>query len=801
MSEKKKGNRYMEMPPSSPPDEIDLTEATNSALTHFKAGDMALAEQGFRQIIRRLPLLEEAVSTSLSSDLIIFYREIYNNLGVCLHLQDKIDEAILNYRLAIDIDPEHADSHSNMGVAMQRQGKMGDAATTYRRALELNPGHRDANTNFGALLIKMGRLEEAALASRHWLEITPNNETAIATLGNALYLQGHLEEAGKSFRDALALNPQNVMALGNLGAIYMNQGKLEEAESACRKALELAPEDTNSLASLGAVLLKKGHFEESEALCRQVIEFDADNANSFSNLGAGLMQRKIWDEAALSFREAIRLEPGHLAAHFGLATVYWAIGDDNSDKDIFERALVRWPDNAPLRLLVGSRYPAFATIEDIDRCRQDIAKLMAENNAPALDFNLDETLAFARPLSFYMAFHGRDDLKLKSQWADLYQSYFSSKFPQILDFSPQALSTQPRDLPRIGFFTTASGPFTIWLSKIVQKISKEKFQVTIICPKSEKDFFENQIGVDAKIDYFFINPDFESAIQEIRSEGFDAIVYHEVGTDPTNYFLPFFRLAPVQCTSFAYGYTTGLPSIDYFLSSEFIESDDSDRHYREKLVRFQSLGYLFERPPSFVEIHERELFGFSEGDHIYGCYQNLFKIHPEHDALIGEILRRDPQGLLAIIDSGKPNQNEALMSRFMTTFPDCIDRVKMLPRQEPDRFFSLLRLSNVLLDSLHLGGGTTTLDSLSVGTPIVTWPGEFARGRFTSACYRLMGIENCTARAYAEYVEIALRLANSPAERDATKEKILAANHLIFENDSAALEWEAFFEKTIKTYN
>lgn len=796
MNKKKKDDRNnMGMPPSSPPDESDLADAAKSALAHFKAGKMALAEQAFRQITRHLPHADAGASTPLPPDQKNFYREAFNNLGVCLHLQGKLDEAILNYRLAIDIDPEHADPQSNMGAAMQRQGQLDEAAAAFGRALELNPGHRDANTNFGALLLNMGRFDEAVLASRRWLAIAPDSEIALTTLGNALYMQGLLDEAGKSFRAALALNPHSTMALGNLGTIYMKQGKLEEAENSCRQAIELDPGDTNSLGNLGAVLLRKGRFEESEALCRRVIELSPGHANAHSNLGAGLMQRKRWEEASSSFREGIRLEPEHLAAHFGLATVNWVLGDEKCDKDIFEQALARWPGNALLKLLIGTRYPALATTEDIDRCRLEIARLIDAGGAPTLDFSLDETLAYARPLPFHMAFHGRDDLLLKSQWADLFQSYFSSKFPEILDFSPPEKPANPGALPRIGFFTTASGPFTVWLSNIVGKISKEKFRVTIICPESEGDFFTSRLGLGAGIDYFFINPDFESAIREIRIEGFDVIVYHEVGTDPTNYFLPFFRLAPVQCTSFAYGYTSGLPSIDYFLSSELIEPENGDRHYREKLVRFQSFGYLFERPPAFPEIQDRTLFGFSEKDHIYGCYQNFFKIHPEHDRIIGEILRRDPQGLLAIIDSEKPNQNEALMARFKNSFPDCIDRVRMLPRQPPDRFFSLLRFSNVLLDSLHLGGGTTTLEGLSLGTPIVTWPGEFARGRFTSACYRLMGIENCTATTHDEYVEIALRIANDTAEREAIKEKILAANHLIFEDDRAAAEWEAFFEK------
>jgi len=76
---------------------------------------------------------------------------------------------------------------------------------------------------------------------------------------------------------------------------------------------------------------------------------------------------------------------------------------------------------------------------------------------------------------------------------------------------------------------------------------------------------------------------------------------------------------------------------------------------REKLVRFQSFVYLFERPPFSLKSMIAPSSDSLKKNHIHGCYQNFLKIHPEHDPVIGETLRRDPRGLLGIIDSGKAN--------------------------------------------------------------------------------------------------------------------------------------------------
>ena len=94
------------------------------------------------------------------------------------------------------------------------------------------------------------------------------------------------------------------------------------------------------------------------------------------------------------------------------------------------------------------------------------------------------------------------------------------------------------------------------------------------------------------------------------------------------------------------------------------------------------------------------------------------------------------------------------------------------PRQRQEAFFSLLGESDVLLDSIHSFGGTTTFDSFAVGTPLVKWPGMFARGRFTLACCQNKDVMDCVASSLEEYAELALLLGNNREERDAVKQKI-----------------------------
>ncbi len=762
----------------------NLLASMTQALVHLEAGQMAEAEGIYRSIL---------AARSSDDGQAQLYADIYLNLGIIRQLNENPGEAISNYQSAIEDNPRLLNAHVYMGDLLQASGRADEAEDAFRRALEANGDQSALLFGLGISLQSQGKFKDSMTAFQRLLELEPGNAIAHNNLGTALAEQDRLEEAIVSCRRAVEIDPGFVAACDNLGHILHLQKKWDEAIVWYGQALKIAPDFAQSYCHLGAALNDMGHFGEGAESCRRALELRPDDPIAHNNLGASLHGLGRWEEAAKSFREAIRLDLNYLEAYFWLASDYWLLGEAGRDEPLFRAALERWPDNQLLKLLVDTIYPAITTTEVLDRRRREISEILETYDPASFNFALADAPKFARPLPFYMAYHGRDDLSLKSKYADLFADYFKLKYLETYSGADFRRSLE-KEKSRIGFFVTFPGPFTIWLKGIAKKLSREKFRVTIICPRSAHAYLAEKLGEGSNIDYVFINPDFEMAIREIRAQAFDVILYHEVGTDPTNYFLPFFRLAPVQCVSYSFGYSTSIPTMDYFVSSALIEPENGENHYREKLVRLPSLGFVNEKPDLPTETYGRAHFVFSDSDHIYPCAQNLIKVHPDLDRVFGEILRRDPAALLVLIENERPAHGEALMSRLRAAIPDSASRVKMLPRQSQETFFSLLAESDVLLDSIHSCGGTTTLHSLAVGTPLVTWPGVFARGRFTYACYQKMDVMDCVAPSLEEYAELALRLGNNGDERDAVKQKILAANHLVFNNDEPVRDWEAFFE-------
>src|SRR4030042_4792366 len=113
-------------------------------------------------------------------------------------------------------------------------------------------------------------------------------------------------------------------------------------------------------------------------------------------------------------------------------------------------------------------------------------------------------------------------------------------------------------------------------------------------------------------------------------------------------------------------------------------------------------------------------------------------------------------------------------------------------------YLNLAAVADVLLDPLHYGGGVTSYDGLALGTPIVTLPSQYHRGRYTLGCYRKMNVLDCVASSVEEYEELALRLGTDRDYRQSVKEKILAANSVLFEDRTVVREHEEFFEQVIR---
>ncbi len=114
-----------------------------------------------------------------------------------------------------------------------------------------------------------------------------------------------------------------------------------------------------------------------------------------------------------------------------------------------------------------------------------------------------------------------------------------------------------------------------------------------------------------------------------------------------------------------------------------------------------------------------------------------------------------------------------------------------------DVFQSLVYYSHILLDSYPFGGCNGSFEAFGFGIPVVTMPAEFINGHFTYGLYQKMGILDCIALSFDEYLEITKKLVTDEIFYKSVREKITSGKSKIFEEKESVIEWMEFCEKII----
>ena len=251
-----------------------------------------------------------------------------NNLGTIFANKGQFDEAIENYRKAIQINPNSAVPLYSLGLALAAKSQFDEAIENYRKAIQIDPDYRDALNSLGVALADKGRFDEAIENYRKAIQIDPNYSEALNNLGEALLHQGQFDEAIKNFRKTIQIKPNNSEAQYNLGNALAAKGWFDEAIESFRKAIQINPKFSEALNNLGGALLHQGQFDEAIESFRKAIQIKPNFSEALDNLGVALAAQGRFDEAIENYRQAIQIKPNFSEALNNLAWVLAAGPDD-----------------------------------------------------------------------------------------------------------------------------------------------------------------------------------------------------------------------------------------------------------------------------------------------------------------------------------------------------------------------------------------------------------------------------------------------------------------------------------------
>lgn len=679
-------------------------------------------------------------------------------------------------------------------------------------------------------LLEARQFKEAKARCTALLEQSPNAELW-HTMGDIESGLAHWTQAQKAYQHALEYEPQRADTLNNLGVLAQKELEYQGALDYYLQAHAADPEDPLHLYNTASVYVLLGDRQQAMAYARQTLQLSSTYPLAYDILGQVLQLFGDQDNAIDAFQQAIYLDRSQLRTYFRLGQLYQA--QRNFDLAIvwYERLISQQIEHETLRdrPLLSMTYHMLAfcyreqgkTSEAIESyqtaleiCPTD-ATLVAMNLFLPPVYHSHQALTESRarfeqgitqlehrqdelidPIDaglltpFYLAYQGQDDRALLERVGRFFQRFVPSDL---------SIESGLGDKIRIGFVSSClySHSVTDYFAELILGLPQEDFEVYLFDtsdtpPDHVTERFRQNID-----HYVSLPQELDILRKTIAHQALDILVYPDIGMDPVTYFLAMTRLAPVQCVMMGHPVTTGLSSIDYFLSSKQQEPEGAEAHYTEKLITFEHIPASYPRPED-PGVYTRQDLGLPKLGNIYVCPQTLYKIHPDFDAVLQQILDLDRRAFIYLFCEEGTTLHEDLKMRFENSIPRKNHRIKFIPRLSFVPFLGLLKVADVILDSIHFGGGSTSYLAFAMNAPVVTWPGPFLRGRTTFALYQSMGISEGIAENLNDYAPLAVKIAQGGAYRDMLKQKIAQGSDALFSNAAAVAEVSSFFKETVR---
>jgi predicted O-linked N-acetylglucosamine transferase (SPINDLY family) len=648
---------------------------------------------------------------------------------------------------------------------------------------------------------------ESAISSDHSAAIENSREaTAHYNRGNALQLKGSFEQAVVLYQKAIEIKPGFVNAFNNMGLAFSRMGKFQEATDCYLSVIRLQPDFAHAYNNLGNIFCEIGFKEKAIACYQKAVELKEDFAHAYYNLGNAYEIQGNIEQAAVCLKRAQVILPADPLINFGLGLLFQKQGNYYSGLKYLETARKLNAEFLAAGLNFLLSLPLLYSHEsEIMSCRKryemgldEIVETTKLKTISQKKRALDAVGSFT---NFYLPYQGKNDLKLQKKFGEFVYRVLVSSYPQWTT----ALRMPARKIDekiRIGFISaymhshTVARLFLGW----IKNLNSDEFDVYCYYLKGKSDDVTRAFRKESN--YFYqLNGNLESTARQITSDDLHILIYLDIGMFAPTSQLAALRLAPVQCVAWGHPVTTGLPTIDYFISSELMEPDNGDTHYSEKLIRLPNISICYEQPCLPEMPKTRKQFGIEQNAFVYLSSQSVFKYLPQHDFIFPKITLEVPNAKFIFISNDSQTVTRMFKNRLTRAFRDfkldAMEYCVFQPRLGRDDYLSLNLAADVMLDTLGWSGGKTSLEAICCNLPIITRPGTFMRGRHSYAMMKILGIDETIANNEAEYIHTAIRMAKDKKFYLKIKERMDLNKHKLF-NDVVAVEaLETFFKSLV----
>jgi protein O-GlcNAc transferase len=758
-----------------------------------RAGRYADAEQCYRQVKDSDPQ----------------YRGAVVMLGFVLRAQGRLNEARAALERAVFVAPEDPDGHYLLACVLETTGPLDLEISHLRKAVQLRPGFELACKQLIVALMKSGGpVEEATKVCEDGLASTPDSAELHFFRSNLYRLNNDKAAAISSCRRALALNSRLMAAQASLSQLLLDTQQLEQAEISCRREIELNPQSSDAWHRLGAVLHLRTKYSAAIESFERAIALNPGSAVSYASLANAYLGLDDTSEAHLelasaNLQKAVALEPANSQLHCGLGSLFWRKAQYDRSLASFDRAIeadpgsakARWarimlwappfpslsPDGSPARSRLGAEFAGFE--QWWSESDTDGAAFVGELQLFFLSYQEENNRALLEQ-------HGRLCAKVMERWL--------SRQPVTATRRPPATRI------RLGIVSADIRQHSNWVALLegwFRSFDRERFELVVFSLSEQSDV--QTASARDRADVFFAGPkSLPQWVDAIREQNCEILLYSGVGMSPMTLQLASLRLAPVQVNSWGHPDTSGLPTMDYYVSAACLEPSDAQEFYSERLIQLPHLGSRLRPLNQSGGDLDFAALNISLDRPILICPGTPFKYQPEHDHVFAEIVQRVPDAqLVFFLRPGEALSNivrARIAGAFAAAGLDVTASVRFIRWLSFGEFHHLLRRADVMLDTIGFSGYNTAAQAIECGLPLVTREGRFLRGRLGSGVLRRIDLPELIVPTKEAYVDLAVRLVTDRPYQAHIRGEIERRRSVLFNDQSAMQALQDFLESVAR---
>jgi protein O-GlcNAc transferase len=559
---------------------------------------------------------------------------------------------------------------------------------------------------------------------------TVMQKTLASSLKKSIKLlnSARIPEAIDYLKQVIKRHPRSTDPLKLLAEIYMKDtGEMEKAQEYLEKSLSIETNDVISYFHLGLCLEKAKKLNQAFEAYKKAHFLSPEDGPILHCIARILNQAKHHAASIFYAKKALEHLPNELMLYTDLAYMCHGLGMSTEAYDYYKKAIELEPDNKTSyssSIFVAHKVPGIS--------HQDLMQLA----------------------------QGHNQKFIRSKKQDLSFDHSNRYDPNKKQF-------------KLGFVSAdfKRHPAAYTLISVFEKLNKSKFELNFYYNNKDEDFMTEKFKKIAHRFNFVQELNDETLAQKINNDQIDILFDLSGFTSGERLAAIAYKPAPLQLTHIGYFGTLGMPEIDFIIADKTVVKESEEQFYTEK---------VYKMPHCYTHCNQdgvpqanKEAPCLKNAYITFGSFNTFHKISKQVLISWIELLNAIPNSKL-LFDSRSMMQTSDLdfFKNFFIERGITSDRIILRSNIERDDFLNSYNDVDIALDPFPLSGGSTTMEALLMGVPVVTITGDKWSGRMSSTLLNTIGHDELITNSVEEYKSKLIELAGDQARIQEYRENL-----------------------------